>query len=156
MIIILFYSRLGPDDNSYILTYSVHIHLKTRSECGTSLNMTPTHCYIKFTQCANPCSHHPWRYAGCSNPWVVSWLSIVMHRRYWRGGPQIVRLLVISDGVGCLLSFNLSPTFTTRLPLLIITVVPLFPLLPPVFEPARGISEIDSGPYHLVCWSPLG
>ena len=52
----------------------------------------------KIYQCANPCSYHPWRYAGCSDPWVVSRLSIVMHRQYWRGGPQTVRLLVISDG----------------------------------------------------------
>ena len=44
----------GADDNSYILIYSVHIHLKTRPECGTSLNMTPAPCYIKFTNVLTP------------------------------------------------------------------------------------------------------
>ena len=44
----------GADDNSYALIYSEHIHLKTRPECGTSLNMTPAPCYIKFTNVLTP------------------------------------------------------------------------------------------------------
>ena len=44
----------GADDNSYILISSVHIHLKTTPECGTSLNMTPALCYIKFTNVLIP------------------------------------------------------------------------------------------------------
>ena len=33
------------DDNSYTLIYSVPVHWKTRPECGTTLNMTPAHCF---------------------------------------------------------------------------------------------------------------
>ena len=72
----------GADDNSYILIYSVHIHLKTRPECGTSLNMMPAPCYIKFTNVLTP---GPITHGDTPAAPI-------------RGGPQTVRLLVVRDG----------------------------------------------------------